>query len=145
MVSIPILVTWTKILGNSTLSRSDMVASVIEDLLGLCSTRLIRYENLPEESDSPQYLFLMEDTDTIPERHAFLGNYRRYSSIIIEHITQLRLHAAITYILGRTEMILQHLYDGEPGFNSKINSIVARCCLLTSLQSNPTPSIPNPH
>lgn len=59
----------------------------------------------------------MEDTDTIPERHAFLGNYRRYSSQVIESIVELTLSDAINHILGQTESILQHLYDGQPPFN----------------------------
>ena len=55
----------------------------------------------------------------LPERHAFLGNYRRYSSQIVEAIVQLKLVDAVSYILGQTEQVLQHLYDGQPPFNSK--------------------------
>lgn len=61
----------------------------------------------------------MEDTETLPERHAFLGNYRRFSSHIIEHIVQLKLTDAVSHILGRTEYILQNLYVGQAAFNSK--------------------------
>lgn len=62
-------------------------------------------------------MLLLEDTDTIPERHAFLGNYRRYGSQIIETIVELTLSDAISHILGQTEHVLQHLYDGHPPFN----------------------------
>lgn len=114
MVSIPVLVTWTRLLSNRHIGPSDLVSPLIGPLLETCSSRLVRYENLPEDTQEPTYLFLMEDTDTVPERHAFLGNYRRYSSQIIEAIVQLKLVHAISHILGRTEHILQHLYDGQP-------------------------------
>ncbi|CAM1503677.1 Fc.00g012680.m01.CDS01 [Cosmosporella sp. VM-42] len=114
MVSIPVLVTWTKLLNNRHISQSELVSPVIGPLLETCSSRLVRYENLPEETQDPTFLFLLEDTDTIPERHAFLGNYRRYSSQIIEAIVQLKLVDAIPHILGRTESVLEHLYDGQP-------------------------------
>lgn len=114
MVSIPVLVTWTRLLGNRVVGTSQFVTPMIGPLLETCSSRLVRYENLPEDTQDPTFLFLLEDTDTIPERHAFLGNYRRYSSQIIEAIVQLQLVDAVSHILGRTEDILQHLYDGHP-------------------------------
>ncbi|KAG5920720.1 hypothetical protein E4U42_006095 [Claviceps africana] len=122
MVSIPILVSWTRILGHRTLGSSDIVSSNIGPLLEVCGSRLVRYENLPDDCNDPTYLFLMEDTDTIPERHAFLGNYRRYSSQVIEHIVQLKLIEAVSHILGRTEYILQNLYDGQAAFNKQTYS-----------------------
>ncbi|KAG6006117.1 hypothetical protein E4U54_000229 [Claviceps lovelessii] len=122
MVSIPILVSWTRILGHRTLGTSDIVSSNIGPLLEICSARLVRYENLPDESTDPTYLFLMEDTDTMPERHAFLGNYRRFSSQVIEYIVQLQPIDAVSHILGRTEYILQNLYDGQAAFNKQTYS-----------------------
>ncbi|EFY89339.1 KapL [Metarhizium acridum CQMa 102] len=119
MVSIPILVTWTRILGHRNLGPSNLVSENVGPLLDVCTSRLVRYENLPENSTDPTYLFLLDDTDTIPERHAFLGNYRRYSSQIIEQIVQLKLVDAVSYILGRTEHILQNLYDGQPPFSKQ--------------------------
>lgn len=117
MVSIPVLVTWTRLLGNRVIGTSQLVTPMIGPLLETCSSRLVRYENLPEDTQDPTFLFLLEDTDTIPERHAFLGNYRRYSSQIVEAIVQLQLVDAVSHILGRTEDILQHLYDGHPPLN----------------------------
>ncbi|KAM5372907.1 hypothetical protein ACJZ2D_007244 [Fusarium nematophilum] len=122
MVSIPVLVTWTRLLSNRSIGPSDLVSSLIGPLLEICSSRLVRYENLPEDTQEPTFLFLMEDTDTIPERHAFLGNYRRYSSQIIEAIVQLKLVDAISHILGRTEDLLQHLYDGQPPLDKQTYS-----------------------
>ncbi|KAF4345767.1 MSN5 (multicopy supressor) [Fusarium beomiforme] len=114
MVSIPVLVTWTRLLSNRLIGPTEIVSAFIPPLLETCSSRLVRFENLPEDTQDPTFLYLMEDTDTVPERHAFLGNYRRYSSQIIEAVVQLKLVDAIQHILGRTEDLLQHLYDGQP-------------------------------
>ncbi|KAG6006100.1 hypothetical protein E4U21_007397 [Claviceps maximensis] len=122
MVSIPILVSWTRILGHKTLGSSDIVLSNISPLLEVCTSRLVRYENLPDDCTDPTYLFLLEDTDTIPERHAFLGNYRRFSSQVIEHIVQLKPIDAVSHILGRTEYTLQNLYDGQAAFSKQTYS-----------------------
>lgn len=119
MVSIPVLVTWTKLLSNRSIGHSNLVTPLIGPLLEICSSRLVRYENLPEDTQEATFLFLVEDTDTIPERHAFLGNYRRYSSQIIEAIVQLQLVDAISHVLGRTEQVLQNLYEGQPPLNSE--------------------------
>lgn len=86
----------------------------------MCSSRLVRYENLPEDTQDPTLLLLLEDTDTIPERHAFLGNYRRYSSQVIELIVELTLSDAINHILAQTNEVLQHLYDGQPPFDPAV-------------------------
>jgi exportin-5 len=117
VVSIPVLVTWTKLLNNRSLGPSIAKSSLVASLLEVCSSRLVRYESLPEDTEDPTLLLLMEDTDTIPERHAFLGNYRRYSSQVIESIVELTLSDAINHILGQTENVLQHMYDGLPPFN----------------------------
>ena len=145
MVSIPVLVTWTRLLSNRLIGLSDIVSPVIGPLLETCSSRLVRYENLPEDTQDPTFLFLLEDTDTIPERHAFLGNYRRYSSQIIEAIVQLKLVDAIPHILGRTESVLEHLYDGQPPMDSKkaqnpLDPIISnfnRAKLLQALNARP--------
>ncbi|TQV98289.1 hypothetical protein V2A60_007956 [Cordyceps javanica] len=119
MVSIPVLVSWTRLLNRKDIGNSDAMSPLIGPLLEVCSSRMVRYENLPEDNEDATFLFLQEDTDTLPERHAFLGNYRRYSSQVIEAIAQLKLVDAVSHILGRTEHILQHLYDGQPAFNKQ--------------------------
>lgn len=117
VVSIPVLVTWTRLLNNRALGPSIAKSALVASLLEVCCSRLVRYENLPEDTEDPTLVLLMEDTDTIPERHAFLGNYRRYSSQVIESIVELTMSDAINHILGQTENILQHLYDGQPPFD----------------------------
>ncbi|KAI1763712.1 ARM repeat-containing protein [Hypoxylon sp. FL1150] len=118
VVSIPVLVTWTRLLNNRALGPNiaDLPA-IIGPLLECCSSRLVRYESLPEDTQDPTFQLLLEDTDTIPERHAFLGNYRRYSSQVIENIVRLKMTDAMEHILGQAENVLQHLYDGGQAFN----------------------------
>lgn len=130
VVSIPVLVTWTRLLNNTMFGPVIVgeYSSIVGSLLESCSSRLLRYESLPEDTQEPTYLFLMEDTDTVPERHAFLGNYRRYSSQIIEHIVRLTVTNALQHILSQTDHVLQHLYDDTPSFDSK-RAVVA-CQLL---------------
>ncbi len=119
VVSIPVLVTWTRLLGHRNFGPLIANTALIGPLLEVCSSRLIRYENLPEGTQDPSYLFLLEDTDTIPERHAFLGNYRRYSSQVIESIVQLKLVDAFHHILSQAENVLHHLYDDGHPFKGK--------------------------
>lgn len=127
MVSIPVLLSWTKILNHREIGNSDLVSSVIGPLLEVCSSRMVRYEHLPEDNEDPTFLFLQEDTDTVPERHAFLGNYRRYSSQIIEAIVQLKLVEAVSHVLGQTETMLQHLSDNSPAFDRESRCIIVVC------------------
>lgn len=134
MVSIPVLVSWTRLLNRKDIGTSDVMSPLIGPLLEVCSSRMVRYENLPEDNEDATFLFLQEDTDTLPERHAFLGNYRRYSSQVIEGIVQLKLVDAVSHILGRTEHILTHLYDGQPPFNSMPSCNQPICATVLTLQ-----------
>lgn len=113
VVSIPVLVTWTRLLHNPTFGASIGETALVGHLLDVCSSRLVQYEHLPEDTRDATYMFLMEDTDTIPERHAFLGNYRRYCSQVIESIVQLKLVDAFQHILGQADDVLGRLYDGK--------------------------------
>ncbi|KAI9825318.1 MAG: hypothetical protein M1819_000564 [Sarea resinae] len=116
IVSIPLLHTWSKLLGSDTISESDAIAPLVGPLLGICSERLFRYEALPDESEDPTIVFLNEDIDTIPERHAFLGNYRRYCVRVVETIVKRKPFEAMSQILGQVDQVLQSLYDGQPPF-----------------------------
>lgn len=128
VVSIPVLVTWTRLLRSETISNSPTIEPLIAPLLELCSSRLLRYENLPENSDDPCVNFLLEDMDTIPERHAFLGNYRRYSIQAIELIVRRKQSVAIYHIMGQVGQNMEHLYDGQPQFSGLYytNSLITR-------------------
>ncbi|RFU29118.1 hypothetical protein B7463_g7211, partial [Scytalidium lignicola] len=117
VISIPILVTWTRLLRSETIGGSPTTTPIIAPLLELCCSRLIRYENVSEDNEDPSLLFLLEDIDTIPERHAFLGNYRRYCVQIVELIVRQKLSQAIYHILGQVDHGMQHLYDGQQPFS----------------------------
>jgi exportin-5 len=121
IVSIPVLVTWTRLLNHRSLGPAAASTPLVVPLLEVCSSRLIRYENLPEDTEDPTYVLLLEDTDTIPERHAFLGNYRRYSSQVIESIVQLKPSDSFSYILSQAENAFQTLYEGQPPLNREWN------------------------
>ncbi|MCJ1398650.1 hypothetical protein MMC11_001851 [Xylographa trunciseda] len=121
-VSIPVLHSWIQILDSKSIGDSPPVMNLIGPLLEICSQRLLRYEALPEESSVPAILFLKEDIDTIPERHAFLGNYARFCKDIVNCIVQKQPFEAIIHILDQTDQVLVHLYDGEPPINPQTYS-----------------------
>ncbi len=115
-VSIPILHLWAQILNSSTVGSSPPVMALIGPLLDLCSQRLIRYELLPEDSTYPAILFINEDVDTVPEKHAFLGNYMRFGKEIVESIVQKRPYDALYHLLAAADHILRDPYEGGQPF-----------------------------
>ncbi|KAK2858436.1 hypothetical protein FQN49_004739, partial [Arthroderma sp. PD_2] len=117
VVSIPVLHSWSRLLASDQVGSLEIVNSLIGQLLEICSQRLVRYEALPEDSDDPTVVFLGEDIDTIPERHAFVGNYRRYCSQVIEVIVQKHTLEAIPHILSRVDNSLNTIYAGSAAFN----------------------------
>jgi exportin-5 len=124
VVSIPILLTWTKLLRSEVIGGSPTMNPLIAPLLELCSSRLLRYESMPEDSDDPSLIFLLEDIDTLPERHAFLGNYRRYCSQVIELVVRQKQSDAMYHILSQVDNAMQHLYDGQPAFQGSYHPCV---------------------
>lgn len=118
-VSIPCLHLWSRLLSIQKINTMEFVVNQTPTFLAICTQRLIRWESLPTDSEDPTIQFLVEDIDTIPERHAFLGNYRRYCSSIIESITQKRAQEAVREILARVDENLDNLYNGVEPFQSK--------------------------
>jgi exportin-5 len=118
-VSIPILHSFSRLLASEKLGNVELSSSLLAPLLETCTQRLVRWESLPEGSDDPTVMFLNEDIDTIPERHAFVGNYRRYCSSVIEIIVQKLPHDAIPHILSGVDTVLNNLYQGIPPFSGK--------------------------
>jgi exportin-5 len=154
IVSIPVLHLWSRLLAISKIGRSDFVLSLTPSFLNICTQRLIRWESLPSDSEDPTVQFLTDDIDTLPERHAFVGNYRRYCSSVIETITKNRPQDAVREILGRVDDNLNNLYNGLEPFNSMLIShyhyevlkltLILQCQPSTSRQSHScvrTPSL----
>lgn len=117
IVSIPVLHAWVKLLKSQHAGNLEAVWSVIGPLLDIASQRIIRYELLPEDSDEPSIVFLNEDIDTIPERHAFLGNYRRFCFQIIEIVAQRKPREAISHILSQVDASLDQIAAETPRFD----------------------------
>ena len=133
--SIPALHLWVKLLSSEYYGRSKTVTSLAGHLLEICSHRMLRYESLPENSPNPSILFLNEDVDTVPERHAFLGNYARFCHQIVEMIVERQPADALYHLLGQADQVLDHLYDGEPPFQGMDSIGSLDCSLLTECSS----------
>ena len=116
-VSIPVLHLWVQLLQSREVGNTPPIIDRIGPLLETCSQRLIRYELLPEGSNVPALLFLSEDLDTVPERHAFLGNYARFCRDVVDCIVQKRPYEALNHILSQADRVIQHMHDGEPAFD----------------------------
>ncbi|KXT03748.1 hypothetical protein AC578_744 [Pseudocercospora eumusae] len=106
-VSIPVLHVWTKLLSVQEDKVVDLVLDALATLMQVCSERLIRYESLPEETEDEVLAYLEDDFDTIPERHAFLGNYRRYCTLIIQCIACFRPIDALSIVLNQMRSLLE--------------------------------------
>jgi exportin-5 len=119
MVSIPILHAFTKLLRSPVVRNSELINPIVGGLLQLCCTRLVRYEAFPEDSEDPTILFLNEDVDTIPEKHAFLGNYRRYCADVVETLVRKTPVEAMEHILSQSGSLFRNLYVDQPPFTRK--------------------------
>ena len=118
-VSIPVLHVWSKLLASERIGSSELVTGLMPPLLETCTQRLVRWEALPEDSGGPTVAFLYEDIDTIPERHAFVGNYRRYCSSVIETIVQKKPQEIVPHILSIVNLNLDNIYNGVGPFDSR--------------------------
>ena len=116
-VSIPVLHLWAQLLQPSKISNSEAILGMMGPLLETCSQRLLRYEALPEDANVPALVFLSEDLDTVPERHAFLGNYARFCRDVVDAIVFKRPLEALQHILSQADNVLQNLYEGELPFD----------------------------
>lgn len=119
IVSIPVLHCWTKLLRSKQIREDPIIQSLIGGLLDTSCSRLIRYESLPEETDDTTLQFLNEDIDTIPERHAFLGNYRRFCADVIETLVRWKPVEAMEHILSQATDVLNNLYRDSAPFQAQ--------------------------
>ncbi|KAF2130157.1 ARM repeat-containing protein [Dothidotthia symphoricarpi CBS 119687] len=134
VVSIPVLHCWTKLLRSPVVRDSSVVNSMVGGLLETCCARLIRYEALPEDTEDVTLQFLNEDIDTVPERHAFLGNYRRFCADVVEVLVRRTPVEAMEHILGRATNMLQTLYSDHPPFQPQTFSKTSAPALRVDAQ-----------
>ncbi|KAK3111060.1 karyopherin, partial [Teratosphaeriaceae sp. CCFEE 6253] len=96
-----------------------------------------RVGNEEEEEDADIHRHLTTDFDTLPDRHAFLGNYRRYCTSILQAIARAHPTEALQHVLDQMHTLLMHgPYTGGRGFkpeNYTRNSLPA---LRFDAQSN---------
>lgn len=104
-VSGPAISAWTKIYRSPNYSGIEAVTNTMPELLDLATSRLLKFESLKDER--PAIAFLDADFDTQPEKHAFLGNYRRYAGSLVESILKKKPFDAFPYILSRVDATLQ--------------------------------------
>lgn len=117
VVSIPVLHSWSKMMAVEEGTIIDLVYRALGTLIQTCGQRLLRYEALPSDTEDEVVQFLDEDLDTVPERHAFLGNYRRYCVSIIHAIGRSRPLEALQHTLEQMQNMLQNgPYTGGRGF-----------------------------
>lgn len=122
-ITIPLIYLWTKLLNVREVRYSSEFTNSMRSLLELCRSRLIKYEMLPTDSNDVVLQFLNEDFDTIPEKHAFVGNYRRFCVSIIERIVRRLPFEALAYILKQSADLLQSLVaQGYPGSRSSFST-----------------------
>ena len=107
-------------MSSEKIGSVDLITGFIPPLLSICTQRLTRWESLPEDTEDATVMFLNEDIDTIPEKHAFVGNYRRYCSSIIESIVQKKPEEAMPHILSGVDLNLNNLYNGVPPFSGML-------------------------
>ncbi|KAF3903419.1 Exportin-5 [Orbilia brochopaga] len=105
---------WARILRKEDLRDHPTTHRLAPQLIEFCDERLLRYESLPPDCKNPSYLFLFEDFETMPERHSFLGNYRRYLSSIIDSLVRRRPFDVFPFILNNLDGAISRMLKEMP-------------------------------
>lgn len=118
VVSIPALYIWSRLLDSTYPPIIDAVSRKYSVLLDTCSKRVLRFGNLPDDSQDETFRFLQIDFDTMPERHAFAANYRRYCLDVIEKIVRTSPFEALHHFLSQTNSLLDSLPNDAPSLSA---------------------------
>lgn len=102
LVSIPVLHSLSQTLAVKQPRVIGIIQQGASQMFDNCVERLIRFESIPKDTEHPILSYLHEDFETLPEMHAFLGNYRRYCMKIIEYLSEERPVGALEYMLQQT-------------------------------------------
>ena len=119
VASIPVLHSISKLFVIESSEVTSGLTQLIGPLLEICRRRLLKCEYLASESSDITLRFLTEDFDTIPERHAFVGNYRRYCATVVERIVDISPFEAMQYILSQVDEEISAVLKEEESFSRK--------------------------
>lgn len=119
VVTLPIIYAWTKIISSPMTNSSSIVPSFGLPLLTICTKHLVRYEAFPNSSADTTFVLLKEDFDTTPERHAFLGNYRRFCMAIIENIVKRNPQEGVSHLFTTAKAAIDTSIAQDGSINGK--------------------------
>jgi exportin-5 len=117
IVSIPVIHAWVKMLEGSSWRATPAVYHCMGPLLQVVSSRLIQYEQFPEDVRNPVVTFVNEEIELFPERQGFYMNYRRLCAAAIEWIAFAGPEAAMVGTLGRVDAVLDEIESAEQQFD----------------------------
>lgn len=117
IVSIPAVHSWERLFTMPTWRRSEVVSSCVPSLLDVVSTRLVQYDQLPEDTDDPAVIFVHEEIEIFPERQGFFLNYRRLCASVIEWVCYVHLEQAIEFVLSQVDATLTKVRTEDAAFN----------------------------
>ena len=98
-VSMPIMYTMSKLYAEWHSKLRDALMMVMGPYIKVGTERLLRYDLFPEDSNEPSVLFSAYDSEDFPERHAMIGNYRKYCKTTVECIAERRPREASEYVI----------------------------------------------
>lgn len=117
IVSIPAVHAWVKLLEASGWRRHQAVAECVSPLLDVVCSRLVQYDQLPDDTNESAVIFVNEEIEIFPERQGFYLNYRRLNSQVIQWICYTHLEQALEYILTQVSTSLQEIQNAQSSFN----------------------------
>ncbi|KAJ9646781.1 karyopherin [Knufia peltigerae] len=113
IVSIPVVHAWVRLLEVASWRNTPVVQLCLGPLLQVTSQRLIQYDQLPEDAQSPEVIFINEEIELFPERQGFYTNYRKLCSAVVEVICYSQLDEAVQAVLKRADELLDEVQAFE--------------------------------
>lgn len=117
IVSIPAVHSWVKLLEAPSWRRHAAVATCVAPLLEVVCSRLVQYDQFPDDTNEPAVLFVSEEIEIFPERQGFYLNYRRLNASVIEWICYTHLEQALDFILSQVSSVLDEIQRSEASFS----------------------------
>ena len=117
IVSIPAVHSWVKLLEIPAWRRHESISSCVAPVLEVVCSRLVQYDQYPDDTNEPAVIFVNEEIEIFPERQGFLLNFRRLNASVIEWICYTYLEQALDFILTQVSGILQQIKRSESAFS----------------------------